>query len=595
MKKGKPNIAVVLAGLVLLAAPAGAVNPVDRGGTIAGIVVSATGIPQMGATVFLYNRYERLMEKVLTNENGAFAFDALLPDVYSIRVHLASFVPAVKNNITVQPGMRSFLSINLANVFSSIELVYMAPGQGSLLSDEWKWVLRSSMATRPVLRLFPEYGESSSSSSSTMFSDTRGLVRLSAGDGAASAAGAQPDLGTAFALATSLFGKNQIELSGNVGYGSRLGTPTTGFRTRYSHGGEFGGLNSEVNVTMRQVYLPARAGQGFLGASNSAPALRTMSATFVDRSKPTDDLEFIYGAALESVQFLDRLNYLSPFARMTYHGGSWGTFEVGMSSGMPPVELFTTTAGPDTEMQQDLSTLALFPRVSLRGGHATVQRSENFEIGYRKALGARTLSFGAYKERVSNAAVTAAVPAGMFSASDFLPDLFSNASIFNIGTYSNLGFMAALTESFGEHFSLTAAYGNGGNLKTRGDLLASTDPGDLRSLIRRTRRNWVLAKVSAVTPVTGTRFTTSYQWTDYNSLTPGHQFLTQRTQPDAGLNLVVRQPIPVFGSIPGRLEANAELRNMLAQGYLPISTADGRMLYLIHSPRALRGGLSFIF
>ncbi len=47
--------------------------------------------------------------------------------------------------------------------------------------------------------------------------------------------------------------------------------------------------------------------------------------------------------------------------------------------------------------------------------------------------------------------------------------------------------------------------------------------------------------------------------------------------------------------MPGRLEATADLRNLLAQGYLPIRTADGRDVFLIHSPRAVRGGLSFIF
>lgn len=594
MTRIEPQIAAVLASVLLLAAPAGAVSPAERGGAIAGIVASGSGIPQMGATVFLYNRYERLLEKVLTNEKGAFVFDSLLPDVYSVRVHLASFVPAVKGNISVQPGMRSFLSINLASVFSSIELVYMAPGQGSLMSDDWKWVLRSSMATRPVLRLLPELRETSHSTA--IFSQTRGLVKLSAGDGAASSLGAQPDLGTAFALATSLFGNNQLQFSGNLGFGSRLGTPTAGFRTRYSHGDEFGGLNSEVNLTMRQIYLPGRAGQAFLGAGNtSAPALRTMAASFVDRAKFTDDIEFLYGGTLESVQFLDRLNYLSPFARLTYAAGDIGTFEIGASSGTPPVELYQATTGPDNEMHQDLATLALFPRVSLLNGRATVQRAENLEIGYRKTLDGRTFSAGVYHEQISNAALTAAVPAGLFSTSDLLPDLFSNASILNIGRYSGTGLMASVMQPIGEQFSVSAAYGNGTNLATRDTPLMQTNAADLRNLIRRTRRNWVLAKVSGVAPITGTRFTTSYQWTDYNSLTPGHQYLTQRIHPDAGLNIYLRQPIPGFGGMPGRLEATAELRNLLAQGYLPIATADGRQVFLIQSPRAVRGGLSFIF
>jgi hypothetical protein len=49
----------------------------------------------------------------------------------------------------------------------------------------------------------------------------------------------------------------------------------------------------------------------------------------------------------------------------------------------------------------------------------------------------------------------------------------------------------------------------------------------------------------------------------------------------------------MFGSF-GRFEASAELRNLLAQGYLPVIVSDQRAV-LTNSPRAVRGGLSFIF
>jgi hypothetical protein len=45
----------------------------------------------------------------------------------------------------------------------------------------------------------------------------------------------------------------------------------------------------------------------------------------------------------------------------------------------------------------------------------------------------------------------------------------------------------------------------------------------------------------------------------------------------------------------GRLEITADLRNLLAQGYLPMSTPQGRRVLLLHSPRSLRGGFNFIF
>ena len=47
--------------------------------------------------------------------------------------------------------------------------------------------------------------------------------------------------------------------------------------------------------------------------------------------------------------------------------------------------------------------------------------------------------------------------------------------------------------------------------------------------------------------------------------------------------------------LPVRMEASADLRNLLAEGYLPFSMSDGRQVLLMHTPRSFRGGLSFIF
>ncbi|MBI5087277.1 MAG: carboxypeptidase regulatory-like domain-containing protein, partial [Acidobacteria bacterium] len=229
-------------------------------GSIAGQVRNASGTSQMGAVVYLMNRYEKVVQRALTSPDGRFRFDSLSPDNYSVRVSLASFVPAMRTNIPVRAGLESILNIQLANLFSSIELVYASPVQTGLLSDDWKWVLRSSTATRPVLRLRDQgwgtAGTSSSSSSSSaqasVFGPSNGVVRVSAGDqGLSTALGSEPDLGTAFALATTLFGSREIAVSGNVGYASSSGVPTAGFRTRYS-GGQEGLATPDVELTVRQ-------------------------------------------------------------------------------------------------------------------------------------------------------------------------------------------------------------------------------------------------------------------------------------------------------------------------------------------------------
>src|ERR1039457_5392665 len=188
------SVSSVALGLVCLAAasPVSGAVSVRLSGAIAGSVTSGDGVPQMGATVMLFNRQEGLARKVFTDEKGIFVFPGLLPDVYSIRVTLASFVPAIKNNILVQPGMRSVLNVSMATLFSSIHLMYPSE-HPSFTTDDWKWVLRTAASTRPVMRMLPRipgydsaHGDPANDGDMprrAAFSDTRGLLMFSAGDG----------------------------------------------------------------------------------------------------------------------------------------------------------------------------------------------------------------------------------------------------------------------------------------------------------------------------------------------------------------------------------------------------------------------------
>lgn len=563
-------------------------------GTVLGVVADAAGSVQMGATVWLLNRYDRPIVRAVTNERGQFGFDQILPDIYSIKVTLASFVPAVKSNIQVQAGRSSFLNIHLASLLSSVELFYAAPGASALMSDEWKWVLRGSSVSRPVLRLLPGYGTATPHPSETsIFSDTRGLVKVSAGESAAYSS--QQDLGTAFAMATSVFGTNHVGVSGNVGYSAANGTPTAGFLTTFRRGANDSPLmNPELKLTMRQVFLPSRAAGGILSGSG-APMLRTMSLAVAEKKQITSELLMEYGFSLDSVTFIERLHYASPYARATYDLGTLGAIEFGFSSGAPPVDLLEQRSDKNADLAQNLTALGMFPRLTLAGGGTRIQRTENYEIGYHKVLGTRTISLAAYRESVRNGALTMAGADGLLPTSELLPDLNSNSSVFNVGAYRRNGFSGTITEKLSDRVSASITVGRGGVLRTERRALDIVDPREIRAALRQAQQMYVTMRMNGTLPLVGTNLSASYQWTDYRSLTPGHMYLTQRTYPEAGLNLSLRQPVPGVFGMPGRMEIHAEARNMLAQGYLPLDTPLGRRMLLIHTPRALRGGVSFFF
>jgi hypothetical protein len=43
------------------------------------------------------------------------------------------------------------------------------------------------------------------------------------------------------------------------------------------------------------------------------------------------------------------------------------------------------------------------------------------------------------------------------------------------------------------------------------------------------------------------------------------------------------------------MEALVDVRNLMAQGYVPVVGQDGQTIYLVQSARSIRGGVAFSF
>jgi len=493
-------------------------------------------------------------------------------------------VPAMRRNISVLAGSENLLKIQLTSALSTIELVPLSSPEGALMSDSWKWVLRSSHATRPVLRLLPQTS-SSRNTMGSIFSETSGLVKLSAGD-SDPFNGAPQDLGTAFVLATSVNGSSQVHFSGNVGYAAS-GFPSAGFRTTYrrDHGTVAG---PQLALTVRQIYLPSLMGSG---APGSTPVLRTASISSFDKMDLADIIHLEYGFSLESVSLFGRMNYLNPFARVTYDLGEKSAVQVAVSSGTQPVELLAS--GGEQDLNQDLMSLGQMTRISRRSNRAAVERNTVFEAGYQTVQGSRTYRAALYREEVTDAAFLMSGQSGFVDAGDLLPDLTSRGIVFNLGDYRRTGYSASVTQSLGDRVEVSVAAGRTDALQLQKSPDALPASGDeLRSAVRNTPRPWVTVRAEAAVPVTRTHLATSYGWMDSGVLMPLHVSLTGRSEQKIGWNVYARQPLPSIGGM--RLEFTADMRNLLAQGYVNFQS-NGRRAVLTNAPRAVRGGVSFIF
>ena len=109
------------------------------------------------------------------------------------------------------------------------------------------------------------------------------------------------------------------------------------------------------------------------------------------------------------------------------------------------------------------------------------------------------------------------------------------------------------------------------------------------------RQHSIGTKVSGRIPGCSTRLVASYRWSSGSALSAVDAFNASPGQMDPYFSIFIRQPLPANSFIPVKMEALLDVRNLLAQGYLPVLGQDGHTLYLVQSARALRGGLAFTF
>jgi Carboxypeptidase regulatory-like domain len=595
----------LVAGLALASACNGADLSLPLTGNLLGSVVDADGVPQMGATVLLLNKYERQIAKTLTTPDGRFAFASLPADFYSVRVSLASFLPASRDKIAIRAGLDSVLQIHLATLFSSVELTYSIP-TGSM-SDDWKWVLRSSPATRPITRILEEDPSRSSSAElhPRVFSGTHAMLSINGGDGGLiDSDSAQTDLGTGFVVSTNLLGKNQLQIGGTMAQG--FGPGAMGLCAVYSRSDAGGfGTPPEVTLTMTQFGLlgPQIPGSQAYGASPMAATntVRDMSLSIYEVLDPMPGVHLEYGMTGESIEAVQPTSRISPFARMTVDAGGIGQLIAAYSDGGRPDELaahqvrqISESGATDDDLLNAVNTLARMPQLSERNGRLELQRTQSYEFGYDKTEGSRTYAASVFYENVSNGRVNVAGDLSPLNAGDLLSDGISTTSTYNVGHYDRTGYVASVDQRVNESLDLALAYGRMGGFTTDASGVAESSSSQDRFLAER-NHNVATANMHARIPRAGTQLTANYGWVDSGAVIPPHFFTTQNTYISPGLNIIVRQPLPSFFGMPGRLELTADLRNLLAQGYLPLPAGDGHSLLVVQAPRTIRGSLNFIF
>ena len=540
----------------------------DRSASISGFVRNASGTPQMGAAVEVLGSAIETF-KVFTDEKGFFSAGGLVPGVYSLRVSAPSFLPTLREKISLRAGAGVLLNLTLSTIFDAIQF---APRRAGADDGDWDWVLRST-ANRPVLRILPDGSAVMVAKGNRSDRALKGTLSFVAG-APSQGFGSVSDVSTDFRVEKSLFSTGTLTFNGNVGYGT--GTPNAVVRTSYKHQ-IADGSTPEIAFTMRRLSSP------FIGQRNAE--LQALAMSVANDVALGDVLELKFGSELQTIQFMGRVTAFRPFGSVTAHLSPDTVLEYRYSTSRPDRR---TEKGFESA-PADLSETD--PRISMTGFSPAIEKAHHQEIALSHREGKTSMQAALYMDRMIDPALTGV---GEFSSpnSEVLPDIYSGTFTYQGRDLETRGMRLVLERKLTSDISATLNYSYGGVLDLAKGETTLENVRD-QSVVR--NRQALAAKLSGITPGTKTHWIASYGWTSGRALTPVDMFNASAGQCDPFLDVFFRQPMPGTSSLPGHMDVVVELRNLLAQGYVPVFGQDGRTVYLVQSARAVRGGVAFSF
>jgi len=508
---------------------------------------------------------------LLTNDRGRFSTAGLPAGVYSIKVTLAGFLPALDQHVQVDADRATRLQIVLGSVFSSIGQLRRQPDQ-PVSADDWTWVLRASAATRPVLRWQEDPSGAGDPQATTENSSGAQTVRarldLTSGGthpGSISNVGDSP--ATSFAYDLGLGASGQLLMAGQ--FSQEDGAGATSLATEWLPSGQ-PGAGPATTMLVRESH-PEQAG----------PVFRGMRLSHDDQFLLTDAFSVRYGAEYLVAELNGTTSAIRPRGEIAMQ-----LTPVWLASAIVVTRPWQEGGMSESALESALNTLDAFPTILIRDGRSVLENGLHEELGVTRTLNGRAdLSAAVFHDRSTH---TAVMGRGGAASPDYLQDYFSAAFAYDGGVTSSTGARVAYRQKCGDHCNATIVYSYAGALAPNGSVPAS----ELRDQLATQYRHSVAARVSTTVPRFGTRFSAGYKWLSGTIVSQQDPYGESLYHTDPYLSFEVRQPLPSL--FPGHMEVQADVGNLLAQGYISLATADGSVV-LVPNYRYFRGGLSLQF
>ena len=566
MRVPKVTFAVIPFLVVLVC---GQLRAASLAGGLAGTIQDSRGTPLDGIAVILLEGQfsSKVVKTAITDSTGRFEIKGLLPGLYALKVSAANYPPLIRSGIKVVADKIASLNLTLESLYLQSILGVSREPQPAAEREDIESVLRAASSTRPILRVFESDSRQDTGPSTSDGVDEpartgkgfRGSFRVYA-----SSYDGDPDLAgvggtfTEFAIARQLNPNTSLVLAGAV---SGSGYAEVDSLVRFTDSNGF--HNSTVRISMGMLpYLPDTYSPV---VNRSAGRMSVYNLELQDEIRLPFHLSLLYGTEIQLSDPAANSPRVRPKLGAHFRPTSKTSFTYLRTSSLPHLEKVV-------EVEE--------------GKTVTLSMPFQHEYGYPLSLGASRIlhsEFSAEQELSSHSRVVAGYYSDRLSpynqSSFFASSLEPNSTSRGVRVAYQRHFSPRLEGLFGY------TYGGGVNLTGVNDFPSSQNfhvlTANLRSQI----------------PSTGTYLSAMYRWISGDPITLIDPYQENFDSASPGVSVTIAQAIPYVGRfIPGKLEAQFEVRNLLAKNSLDVYNSPYiRRIEFISPSRSVRGGLMLKF
>jgi hypothetical protein len=560
-------------------------------GSLAGIVSDNKGVPLMGATVmvvgpmaFATEATSQTVERMITDAHGRFTIGHLVPGWYSLKVSSPTRLPAMRNGVRVEAGETVVATFVLTDILAPIR--FQVPGNSvSSWGDDWKWVLRTSSTTRPILRYReqPPAKQVASKDRKASVPQSERVAGLLPGSTLRDPLAEDFGMASVFAYLQPLAADSDVLAEGSFAPTGEGAVGTLFRRTQLQDSPQ------QVGLIFHQFSLvPGQSVPSGTSALNAFAQARGLVATYSETRLISPKVTVTAGMDINYLNAIDSVFTAQPHVNLEYQA----TPQTVLSA-----EFGSARGEGSNSLLDRLSLLNAFPQITQRDGHLEMEQLNHTELAVNHRMGrSARVQAAAYHDGLRNAAVWGLGHSadGQAFAGNALPNPAGNGIVINGGNYQSVGFRAVFAQTFGSRVEVLGAYASGSALSARGFVMQNSHPY-AQGMLTPEQTNSLIGKITAELPGTHTRFSSSYEWVPNDRVTlvdPAGQGNLQ-VQPYLGVQ--IRQPIPTRNFLPVHIDAVADFQNLLSQGYIPAAQAGRKPLVLSSGYHTIRGGFSVQF